>query len=190
MTTTQHPSSINANYRFKHLKAANLRFHEDPPEDIQEAVDKIINAKPTKEGRQILGIISQAFHTGCTNATRAAASEDDFVFEFQNALVAMAPKSLCFRINADWDKGLKPKVQRRRFDMGFIKALAVVSGKKEQEVEDDLAPPPPKRRQLSFGDAGASTINEQSLPANGPVETGAGPSNAIIPPQTKRPFFV
>ncbi len=185
-TRTQRSSSTQAFYRFTHLAAARVYIHADAPKDIQEAVDIIIKAEPTKERQDQLKPIAQALHEDCTKASRAAVGKDDFVGHFQSALKAMEPNKLCLREKADWHEDLKPKIQRSRINLDFLTDRGFVDRGQNQEVGDDSAAPPPKRLQQSVGQAYISpnsSIANESYPslAKRSLESGTMPPSASFP---------
>jgi hypothetical protein len=179
-TRTQRSSGTSAFYRFTHLATAQVYIHTNPSKDIQDAIDAIIKAEPTKERRAQLKPISQALHDGCTKAARAAVGEDDFVRHFHTALKAMGRNNLCLREKADWQEDLKPKIQRSRINLDFLIDSGFIDGGQDQEINDASAPPPPKRQQQSVGQAyispNSSIANASyPTPAKGPLESSTMP---------------
>jgi hypothetical protein len=142
---SQRSSDTTACYRYKHLRAARIYIHINPPDGIQNAINAIVEAEPSKERRAELRAISQELHNGCTKAVKAAIGEDDYVQLFLIALTAMNHRSLCLRAKADWREELKPTIQSS-LNLNFMD-FNFMAGDQQHEV-DDASTPPRKRQQL------------------------------------------
>lgn len=79
---SQRSSNTTAHYRYKHLEDANVYIHIDPPEDVQAAIENIINANPSEDCHAILRDKAKNFSKRCKEMVRVAAGEDDFVHLF------------------------------------------------------------------------------------------------------------
>lgn len=135
---SQRSSDTTAYYRYKHLRAARIYIHTNPPDDIQNAINAIVEAEPSKERRAELKAISQELHNGCTKAVKAAIGEDDCVQLFLIALTAMNHRSLCLRAKADWREELKPTIQSS-LNLNFMD-FNFIAGDQQQEVDDVSTP--------------------------------------------------
>ncbi|KAF2190713.1 hypothetical protein K469DRAFT_697946 [Zopfia rhizophila CBS 207.26] len=62
---TQRSSNTTVIYRHKNLAAVEIYMHAKPPDYIQAAIDRIINAEVSKERRSELRIIAQELRDGC-----------------------------------------------------------------------------------------------------------------------------
>ena len=164
---TQRSSSTTAVYRNKNLAAVEIHMHAEPPDYIQTAIDRIVNAEVSKERRSELRVIAQELRDGCLKNVRAQAGEDDFINPLHTALKALSLKNLCTHEKADWRGELKPVVpQQSNFSSSFM------SGVQQLEV-DDVSASPWKRQQQS---AGESYMSPETSMANAPTHTPANDS--------------
>lgn len=187
---SQRSSNTTAHYRYKHLEDANVYIHIDPPEDIQAAVDDIINAKPSEDCHAILRDKAQKFSKRCKEMVRAAAGEDDFVHLFLNVIEDISPDSLISREKADWRVELKPAVQQSDANLSFLSDFDAMGSDEQEEVHDASALPPPKRHQQSPGRLYISPQNSQiplsdSQPDNRPSQPHKAKDTSPI--KTPRP---
>jgi hypothetical protein len=128
-------SSTNALYRYKHLAAAQVYIHTDPPIDIQDAIKDIIEIEGTKERQEELRAISQNFYNNCKKRVKAARHEDDFIDLLRDALKAMNYSSLCLCEKAEWRNEIRPKVHSLALNLSFI-----------QQEDNELSTPSTKRK--------------------------------------------
>lgn len=148
---TQRSSNTAAYYRYKHLAAAHVRIHIDPPDNIQAAIDCIVKAEISEDRRIKLCDIAKEFYEACKEIVQAAAREDDFVHLFRRALEAMYPDQILFREKADWRVELKPIPQQSDLNLSFLVDFNAMDSNQQQEGDDASAPPPPKRQQQCAG---------------------------------------
>jgi len=118
---SQRSSNATAVYRHKHLAAAEIHIHAEPPDCIEAAIDRIIN-RPVSDERQVeLIVISQELRNGCLKNVRAQAGEDDFIDPLHTALKALGLMNLCLHEKADWREELKPVVPKQsHFSLSFM----------------------------------------------------------------------
>lgn len=90
---SQRSSNTTAHYRYKHLEDANVYIHIDPPEDVQAAIENIINAKPSEDCHAILCDKAKNFSKRCKEMVRVAAGIDDFVHLFYILSKILVPLS-------------------------------------------------------------------------------------------------
>lgn len=140
---SQRSSNSTAYYRYKHLAAAEVYVHTDPPADIHAAIDAVVKAKVSEQRRAQLCAIAQELHDGCKKAVKAAVGQDDFIELFLIALRAMHHSSLCLRAKADWREEIKPAVQQSDLNLGFLADF--------NAMIDDASLPPRKRQQQHVG---------------------------------------
>lgn len=148
---SQRSSNTTAHYRYRHLEDANVYFHTDPPEDIQAAIENIINAKPSEDCHAILRNKAKNFAKRCKEMVRAAAGEDDFVHLFYIVIEDISPNILISREKADWRVELKPAIQQSDANLSFLSDFDATGSDKQEEIDDASALPPPKRYQQSAG---------------------------------------
>lgn len=146
---SQRSSNSTAYYRYKHLAAAEVYIHTDPPVNIQAAINAIIKAKVSKKRRAELRVITQELYDGCKKAVKAAVGEDDFIELFLIALRAMDHRSLCLRAKADWREELKPTIQRSDLNLSFLADFNAMAGDEQQGVDDASAPPRKRQQQYA-----------------------------------------
>ncbi len=173
---SQRSTNTTAHYRYKHLKDANVYIHVDPPEDIQAAIDGIINVKLPEDRHAIPVNLAKTFWTECKEMVQAAAGEDDFVHSFYTIADKMSPDHLISRENADWRWELKPKIKKLEVNWSFLSDVnATVAD--EQQDEDNVSAPPPssKRRQQSAGRQYMSPQDSQPQSFDG--DEAAAPSD-------------
>lgn len=144
---SQRSSNTTAHYRYKHLEDANVYIHIDPPENIQVAIDDIINAKPSEDCHAILRDKAKKFSKRCKEMVRAAAGEDDFVHLFYNVIEDISPENLISREKADWRVELKPTIQQSDANLSFLSDFDAMGSEKQEEVDDASALPPAKLHQ-------------------------------------------
>lgn len=185
---TQRSSNTTAYYRYKHLAAADVYIHTDPPKDIQAAIDRIVKAKVSKDHRAKLRDIAKELYKACKETVQAAAGEDDFIDLFYTALKAMAPDNIFFRAKADWREELKPITKRSDLNLSFLVNFKAADSYQQQEVNGVSAPPPPppKRQQQSAGQTYISplssmTVALDSTPDNRPLQSDTTPPPASRP---------
>ena len=167
---SQRSSNTTAHYRYKHLEDANIYIHVDPPEDIQAAIDDIVNAEPSEDRHAILHDKAQKFWKKCKEMVRAAAGEDDFIHGFYTITEEMSPDNLISREKADWRVELKPTIQQSDANLSFLSDFNAMNSDEQQEVNDALAPPPPKRYQQSAGRLYISPRNSQTDSLDAPPD--------------------
>lgn len=187
---SQRSSNTTAHYRYKHLEDANVYIHIDPPEDIQAAIDDIINAKPSENCHTILCDKAKKFSRRCKEMVRAAAGEDDFVHLFYNFIEDISPDNLISREKADWRVELKPTIQQSDANLSFLSNFDAMGSDKQEEVDDASALPPPKRHQQSASRLYISPQNSQiplsdSQPDNRPPQPHKAKDTSPI--KTPRP---
>lgn len=158
---SQRTSNTTAHYRYKHLEDANIYIHIDPPEDIQAAIDDIINVKPSEDCCAILCDKAKKFSKRCKEMIRAAAGEDDFVHLFYNFIEYFSSDNLISREKADWRVELKPTIQQSDANLSFLSDFDAISRDEQEEVDDASALPPPKRHQQAAGRLYISPQNSQ-----------------------------
>lgn len=187
---SQRSSNTAAHYRYKHLEDANVYIHIDPPEDIQAAIENIINAKPSKDCDAILREKAKIFSKKCKEMVRAAAGEDDFVHLFYIVIEDICPNNLISREKADWRVELKPAIQQSDANLNFLSNFDAMGSNKQDEVDNASALPPPKRHQQSAGRPYISPRDSQislsdSQPDNRPPQSCK--AKDISPIKTPRP---
>jgi len=189
---SQRSSNSTSYYRYKHLAAAEVYIHTDPPADIQTAINAVIKAKVSKERHAELRIIAQELYNGCKNAVKAAVGEDDFIELFRIALRAMGSSSLCLRANADWRVEIKPTIQQSDLNLSFLTDFSAMANDQQQEVNEASAPPR-KRQQQHDGPTPISprpsmTNLSDSAPDNRPLESNSmPPPPALYPRKVEEP---
>lgn len=169
-------SSGTALYRYTHLAAAEVYIHTKPPDNIQNAIDVIIQAKPSGERLTQLNAISHVFHNGCARAVQAAIGEDDCVDLFLDVLKAMNYNNICLRAKADWREELKPKIQQSGLNLSFI-SLNFTAGNQQQEAGDASSPPSKRQRQLA---------SQSYRPPQTPLINAANSTRVNKPPPAPR----
>ncbi len=179
-----------AHYRYKHLEDANVYIHIDPPEDIQAAIDDIINAELSRDSHDILRDKAKKFSKRCKEMVRAAAGEDDFVHLFYNFIEDISPDNLISREKADWRVELKPTIQQSDANLSFLSDFDAMGSDEQEEVDDALVLPPPKRHQQSAGRLYISPQNSRiplsdSQPDNRPPQPHKAKDTSPI--KTPRP---
>ena len=185
-SSRSHRSSNNtAHYRYKHLEDANLYIHVDPPEEIQAAIDDIVNAKPSERRCAILRDKAEKFWKKCKEMVRAAAGEDDFVHLFYTIAEDMSPDNLIFREKADWREDLKPTIRQSNANLSFLSDFNAMSSDEQQDFDDGPILPPSKRHQQSAGclyisPQNSSTDSLDPAPDNRPPQL-----NAMSPPASR-----
>lgn len=187
---SQRSSNTTAHYRYKHLEDANIYIHIDPPEDIQAAIDDIVNAEPSEDCHTILRDKAKNFSKRCKEMVRAAAGEDDFVHLFYNVIEDISPDNLISREKADWRVELKPIIQQSEVNLSFLSDFDTMGSDEQEEVDDTSALPPLKRHQQSAGCLYISPQNSQipfsdSLPDNRPLQLHKAKDTSSI--KTPRP---
>ncbi|KAI9682027.1 MAG: hypothetical protein M1817_000081 [Caeruleum heppii] len=165
-------SNTTAHYRYKHLEDANLYVHIDPPEEVQAAIDDIINAEPSEDCYAVLRDKAKKFSKRCKEMVRAAAGEDDFVHLFYNVIEDISSDNLISREKADWRVELKPTIRQSDANLSFLSDFNAMGSDEQEEVDDASVLPPPKRHQQSAGCLYISPRNSQiplsdSQPDNG-----------------------
>lgn len=175
---TVRSSHTTANYRYKHLAAAHVYIHTDPPDHIQTAINSIIEADISGDRRVKLGNIAKELYEACKKTIQGAANEDDFVVLFYTALKAMSPNNTTLRAKADWREDLKPVTRQSAL---ITNILANFNGSDQQEEADSAsAPPPSKRQQQSAGQTSVDSTSD-----NRPLQSNAMPPPAFRPPPKK-----
>ena len=181
---SQRSSNTTAHYRYKHLEDANTYIHVDPPEDIQAAIDDIVNAEPSEDRHAILRDKAKKFWKRCREMVRAAAGEDDFVHVFYTIAEEMSPNNLIFREKADWRAELKPTIQQSDANLSFLSDFNAMGS------DDDSAPPPPKRHLQSAGRLYISPRDSQTSSLDAPADNRppqADKAREPSPVKTPRP---
>ncbi|KAF1997753.1 hypothetical protein P154DRAFT_524611 [Amniculicola lignicola CBS 123094] len=184
---TQRSSNTTAAYRHKNLAAVEIHMHAEPPDYIQTAIDRIIDAKVSEKRRSELRVIAQKLCDGCLKNVKAQAGEDDFIDPLHIALKDLGFENLCTHEKADWRGELKPVAsQQSHFSSSFMSSV--------QQLEvNDVSAPPRKRQQQYAGEPymspESSTTNATHTPTNDSPESSTMP--APTPPgsliKTPRP---
>lgn len=187
---SQRSSNTTAHYRYKHLEDANVYIHIDPPEDIQAAIDDIVNAKPSEDCHAILREKAKKFSKRCKEMVRAAAGEDDFVHLFYNVIEDISPENLISREKADWRVELKPTIQQSDANLSFLSDFDAMGSDKQGAVDDASALPPAKRHHRPASRLYISPQNSQiplsdSQPDNRPPQPHKAKDTSPI--KTPRP---
>jgi hypothetical protein len=187
---TQRSFVSTATYRRENLAAAEIHIHAEPPDYIQAAIDRIINANVSQKRRSELRVVAKELRDGCMKQARAQAGEVNFLNSLHNAIVALDLKHLCINRNTNWREELKPVASPQS-----LFSWSLISGAQQLEAEDvlqlgvdDFSAPPQKRQRAAvpYRSPGSSTINAR-IPPNDiqyPVLT-AGPWETSI--KTPRP---
>ena len=184
---SQRSSNTTAHYRYKYLEDANLHIHVDPPENIQAAINIIVNAKPSEERCTILCDKAKEFWKKCKEMVRAAAGEDDFVHVFYAIAEDMSPDNLIFREKADWREDLKPTIQQSDMNLSFLSDFNTMGSDEQQEVDDTSTPPPSKRRQQSASRLYISPQNSQINSSDSASPDHRPPKSDALPPPASHP---
>ena len=185
---SQHSSKTTAHYRYRHLVDANVYIHVDPPEDIQAAIDNIVNAEPSEDRYAILRNKAIEFWKTCKKMVQAAAGEGDFVHFLHTTAKEISPDQLIFCEKAEWRAELKPLIQQSDWNLSFLSDLNAIGHEVQREVDDASALPSPKRHQQSAGRLYISprytqTSLSDALPDNHPPQ----PDEAKETPPIKTP---
>lgn len=177
---TQRSSNTNAFYRHKHLKAVQIHIHAEPPDCIKAAVNRIVNAKVSKQRRAELRVIGQKLLDDCLKNVRAQSGEDDFIDPLHTALKALGIKNLCVHEKADWREELKPTIQQQsHFSSSFMTDV--------QQLEvDDVSARPRKRQQQAAGGYISPESSQSNAPTPPPANHSQEPST-IPPPRPPVP---
>ncbi|KIW75172.1 hypothetical protein Z517_11944 [Fonsecaea pedrosoi CBS 271.37] len=172
---SQRSSNTNAFYRHKNLQAVQIHIHAKPPDFIEAAANRIVNAKVSKQRRAELRVIAQELSNSCLKNVKAQSGEDDFINPLHTALKALGLKNLCIHEKAEWREELQPTApQQLHFSSSFM------AGVQQLEVDDDSARPI-KRQQQSAGEY----LSPESFRTNAPTTPPANnsqESNAMPPP--------
>ncbi|KAL8835094.1 MAG: hypothetical protein Q9170_003450 [Blastenia crenularia] len=184
---SQRSNNTTAHYRYKHLERANVHIHVDPPEDIQAAINDIIDVKPSDGRYAILRDKARNFQKRCKEMVRVAAGEDDFVHIFYHVIEELGSADLISCEKADWRVELKPTTQYLGVNLSFLSDADAMGNNELQEVNDSLALPAPKRRQESAGRLHISPQNSQTDPPrdNRPTQADTAKETSLI--KTPRP---
>ena len=187
---SQRSSNTTAHYRYKYLKDAKVYIHVDPPEEIQAAIDDIINTEPSEDRLTILHGEAQKFSKRCKEMVRAAAGEDDFVHLFYNIIEDISADNLISREKADWRVELKPTIQQSDANLSFLSDFDAIGSNEQEDVDDASALPPPKRHQQPAGRQYITPRNSQNplsdlQPHNRPPQPDKARDNSPI--KTPRP---
>lgn len=181
-----------AQYRWVDLNHVRISVQSGPlPEEIKPRIDAVIQRKVSNERKVELSCIAERLCTEFIAVLSGASREDDCVEPIHQALSAMdkggnfiSPRkagmaflpyiriSRYAHVLIDWDISLKPKTQRRTWDMSFL------------ETSNDegaiFGPRPPKRHQ------GASPhLSPDAL--QGPYSPPPSPKQDISSVKTPRP---
>ena len=183
---SQRSSNTTAHYRYKHLEDANLYIHVDPPQNIQAAIDDIINTESSEDRYAILRDKAKKFWNKCKEMVRAAAGEDDFVHVFYTIAEDMSPDNLIFREKADWREDLKPTIQQSNANLSFLSDFNAIGNDEQQETDDAPVPPPSKRHQQSAGRLYISPQNSQTDSSDSALDNRP-PQSDTLPPPASRP---
>ncbi|OAL34888.1 hypothetical protein AYO20_05849 [Fonsecaea nubica] len=176
--TVRSHRSANTNkafYRHKNLQAVQIHIHAKPPDFIEAAANRIVNAKVSKQRRAELRVIAQELSNSCLKNVKAQSGEDDFINPLHTALKALGLKNLCIHEKAEWREELQPIVpQQLHFSSNFMASV--------QQLEvDDVSARPRKRQQQSAGEY----MSPESFQANAPTTPPANnsqESNAMSTP--------
>ena len=189
---SQRSSNTTAHYRYKHLAAAQIYIHTDPPANIQAAINAVIKAKVSNERYAKLRVIAQELYDGCKKTVKAAVGEDDFIELLLIALRAMDHSSLCLRAKADWREEIKPTIQQSGLDLSFLAGFNAIAGEQQQEV-DDVSAPRKRQQQCAnptlISPRPSGTDESDATPDNGSQESDTMPPPARhpVPDKTKEP---
>jgi hypothetical protein len=180
---SQRSSSTTAHYRYKHLKAANVYIHVDPPEDIQTAINDIICVKPSEDRCALINEKANKFWKRCRELVQAAAGEGDFVSIFHTIAEQLSPDNFIFRKEADWRAELKPTIQQSAANLSILWDFKGLGSDEQQNIDDTSAPPPPKRHLQS---ADRLYISPRSSRVDASM---APPDNKPLPPAYVKETF-
>ncbi|KAH0845695.1 hypothetical protein FOPE_11906 [Fonsecaea pedrosoi] len=172
---SQRSSNTNAFYRHQNLLAVQIHIHAKPPDFIEAATNRIVNAKVSKQRRAELRVIAQEFSNSCLKNVRAQSGEDDFINPLHTALKALGLKNLCIHKKAEWREELQPTVpQQLHFSSSFM------AGVQQLEV-DDVSACPRERQQQSTGEY----VSPDSFQTNAPTTppTNNSPESNTMPPE-------
>jgi len=193
-TVRSQRSSISAShYRYKHLAAAEVYIHTDPPADIQTTIDAVIKAKVSEERHAELHIIAQELYDGCKNAVNDAVGEDDFIGLLERALLAMDYSNLCLRAKAAWREDIKPTIQQSDLNLSFLADFNAMANDQQQEVNNASAPPRKRKQQHGaptlISPRPSMTDVSDSAPENRLPESDTMPPPALcaLPPKVEDP---
>jgi len=190
---SQRSSNSTAYYRYKHLAAAEVYIHTDPPANIQAGINAVVEAKVSKERRAELRTIAQGLYHGCKKAVKAAVGEDDYIELFLIALRAMDHSSLCLRAKADWREEIKPTIQQSDLNLSFLADFNAMAGDQQQEVDNALTLPRKRQQQYAgptpISPRPSKTDASDSTPDNQPLKSNTMPPPAThpLPDKAKEP---
>lgn len=179
---SQRSSNNTAQYRYKHLKAANVHIHADPPKEIQADINEIINTELPEACHASLSLTAKTFSERCREMVDSAAGEDDFVHLFYKVIEDISPNNLVSREKANWRLELKPRIQQSDVNLSFY-------SDEQEEVDDDSEIPSTKRHQQSAGHLYISPQHSQIPSSSSLDHTPSQPhkSKDTSPIKTARP---
>ncbi|OAP56020.1 hypothetical protein AYL99_10172 [Fonsecaea erecta] len=173
---SQRSYNTNAFYRHKHLEAVQIHIHAEPPDYIEAAAHRIVNAKISKQRRAELRVVAQELSDDCLKNVRAQSGENDFINPLYTALKALGLKNLCLHEKAEWREELKPTVQQQlHFSSSFM------AGVQQLEV-DGISARPRKRQQQSAGEY----MSPESFQTNAHATPSANNSPSPAPSVPKK----
>lgn len=190
---SQRSSSTTAHYRYKHLRGANVYIHVDPPEEIQAAIDDIVNAESSESRCAFLRDKAKMFWKKCKQMVQASHGEDDFVQLFHRIAEDISPDKLAFRKTADWREDLKPRIWQSNPNLTCLPQFRAFGGDEQQDSDGAPIPPPPKRLQQSGGyqyisPQSSHPVSLDSAPDKGPPTSNTMPPPASLPNKTTSPI--
>ncbi|KAL8917752.1 MAG: hypothetical protein Q9172_005701 [Xanthocarpia lactea] len=112
---TKDPTPSHSFYRYNILDQANVYIQPEPPsEKLQAQLDLIFKRKVTDDRRREISDIAKQMSPEFSKLLRGAHREDDLVELVQEALFTMhKDDTLTHPRKADWNLGLKPKIQQQ-----------------------------------------------------------------------------
>ncbi|KAL8748085.1 MAG: hypothetical protein Q9190_000113 [Brigantiaea leucoxantha] len=134
-----------AHYRLSTLAGANIVFRfSHVPEDVCIRIAAIVQRPISMERKRELSRIAHTLHDQFAPILDGAASKEDCVGLFHQALSALGySDSLLLQRKADWEPNLKPRKRLPEIDLGFL-----ISPQNEAEDSPDR---PDKRQQHGNG---------------------------------------
>ncbi|OQV09475.1 hypothetical protein CLAIMM_13593 isoform 1 [Cladophialophora immunda] len=149
---SQRSSNTNAFYRHKHLQAVQIHIHAEPPDYIEAAANRIVNARVSKQRRAELRVVAQGLSDDCLKNVRAQSGEDDFINPLHTALKALGLKNLCLHEKAEWREELKLILDRESASSSSLESNTMLPpAPPVPEKEGDRYPIKNPRPDLSIG---------------------------------------
>ena len=175
--STQTSVSI-ANYRFRHLAAAEIRLKIDPPDHIKAAIDAILEHESTMDRRKELEEIAREFHLESKKRVIASDGEDDFVALIIQVLKQVKDDKISFHQKANWREDLKPRPPRPSVNTSFVMHPPVVD-----------SPPhsPSRKRQVRPTDEPRSLTSDTTI---NPPQVSDVQSPAVVSTVVKKELSI